>query len=156
MRINIAVLLGVVLVSGCGQKKPDPLEARIVALETKAEKQREFILSFKTNISEFMTLTEIQNESTTSNLNALRGLLVVEYEDLEKLKKTIGESADQSPKPIARPVTPARPESLKHGIPASVYDGIAADAAKRFPGDYEEQVYIINNQVESYLKLHGR
>lgn len=53
--------------------------------------------------------------------------------------------------PAARP---AAASALRAGIPATVFEAIAADAEKRFPGDYEEQVYIINEQVTAYKKLH--
>lgn len=59
-------------------------------------------------------------------------------------------------RPTNRVAMPIRtvPQPLRYGIPSDVYDGIAADAAKRFPGDYDEQVYIINEQVTAYKKLH--
>jgi hypothetical protein len=39
-------------------------------------------------------------------------------------------------------------------VPTDVYRRIVAEAARRFPTDYETQVFVIKEQVEAYLKLH--
>jgi hypothetical protein len=50
---------------------------------------------------------------------------------------------------------PAHPASAYyHGVPTSVYESIAAQAAKDWPNDYQMQEFTINQQIEAYKKLH--
>jgi hypothetical protein len=49
---------------------------------------------------------------------------------------------------------PGRIVAMKDGIPENIYNSIAAKAAQDWPGDYEEQAYIIRNQVQAYKNLH--
>lgn len=42
----------------------------------------------------------------------------------------------------------------KDGVPLSVYNAIAADAARRHPNDYSTQKFVIDEQTEAYKKLH--
>lgn len=55
----------------------------------------------------------------------------------------------------ARPAQAARPDAAKRGVPAGVYDQIAAEAARKWPGNFEMQEYTIGNQIEAYQKLQG-
>jgi TPR repeat protein len=48
----------------------------------------------------------------------------------------------------------SRPTGMKEGVPLTIYNAIAADAAKEWPGDYDMQVYVIKTQIEAYKKLH--
>jgi hypothetical protein len=47
-------------------------------------------------------------------------------------------------------------EPLTSGIPTSVYNSIASDAARHWPGDYEMQEFQIKNQVAAYKRLHSQ
>ena len=44
--------------------------------------------------------------------------------------------------------------AMKEGVPLTIYNAIAAAAAKEWPGNYEMQLYEIKNQLEAYKKLH--
>lgn len=44
--------------------------------------------------------------------------------------------------------------ATKSGVPVAVYNQIAAEAARRYPTDYDMQVFVIKQQIEAYLKLH--
>jgi hypothetical protein len=44
--------------------------------------------------------------------------------------------------------------ALRLGVPLQVYDLIASRAAIDFPGDYDEQRYIVVKQLQAYRELH--
>lgn len=43
---------------------------------------------------------------------------------------------------------------MRDGVPLAVYNQIAADAERDWPGNYEMQEFRIKNQIEAYKKLH--
>jgi TPR repeat protein len=45
-------------------------------------------------------------------------------------------------------------QAMKEGVPLTIYNSIAAEAAKEWPSDYQMQVYVIKTQLEAYKKLH--
>ncbi|MCX6923058.1 MAG: hypothetical protein NT154_07600 [Verrucomicrobia bacterium] len=61
---------------------------------------------------------------------------------------------------FAVPQTTLRPVpttvQTKDGVPISIYTSIAAEAARRYPTDYDMQAFVIDQQVEAYKKLHQR
>lgn len=53
-----------------------------------------------------------------------------------------------------QPTSPANKSSFKNGVPISIYNQIAANAAAEWPNDYKMQVFEIDRQTEAYKKLH--
>ena len=43
---------------------------------------------------------------------------------------------------------------FKDGVPISVYNDIAAEAARDWPKDYSMQDWQIKREIEAYKKLH--
>jgi hypothetical protein len=168
--IALCSLLTLLLATGCNKST----HARIAALEAKVEEQQGEIQLLKTNILAFCEFFKT-NIVATETLYAEEQVYVATNMEAMKLQATMGEEERvrldylwQTMMPILTNATARRtlnylvqPQhqvqhqpQFKGGIPAEIYDDIAAGAAKRFPGDYDEQVYIINQQVTAYKQLH--
>jgi len=86
-------------------------------------------------------------------IDLLRG----EFEALVQSQvKVPAKGAPVAQRPGLRPGNPfTPPPPMKQGIPASVYDRIAASAAERHPVDFSTQEYVIRTEIEAYKKLRG-
>lgn len=71
--------------------------------------------------------------------------------EINSLKETITKQRDQL---MARGQTATVSQGSKHGIPASVYNSIATEAVRKWPNDYDMQVYEAEKQVEAYKKMN--
>ncbi len=89
----------------------------------------------------------ISNQLMTMDIDELSELLTVEV---------ARRAAERSNRATAQRQPPARPiqEPSRDGVPLSIYNQIAADAAKDWPGDYTMQSWRISRQIEDYRKLH--
>ena len=167
----IPFILSAIFLTGCRDKtesaRLDKMDIQIAKLELAVSQAKEDAYqarqeNIKTLEMEQTNLLSRQKEMERidgewTNLMGIQlrlGQEVLAIEtDYERFTNSAPRTAPiaRGPPPMARP---AAASALRAGIPATVYEGIAADAEKRFPGDYDEQVYIINEQVTAYKKLH--
>jgi hypothetical protein len=147
------------LVAGCG-KKPDARDAKIVKLESRVaelERKIDIVDSVSAGLAGLQADSVKQGEIMQAAIK-----LIEENQESEKVVKAQIEILANSltnqkpraavqyvPQPAVRPV-----QQLKSGVPVVIYNQIAADAARRYPTDFEMQNYIIKGQVEAYRKLH--
>lgn len=165
---SITFILLAALLGGCAQKS----DHRIAALE--AEQAR-----IKTNFVELIELVKLHTlhvESMTSNSirkmearqAGLTNLVTLEMlnlqEDLEIEIKTqvrqqlaaaaptnaLARRAVALTQPRPAPA-PARP--MKNGVPAEVYDRIAASAEREWPGNFAMQKFEIDRQIGAYQTI---
>lgn len=145
----------------CGCNRPDPriakLEARIAGLENEVRTNVTDLLERnqfrKDAISNIIEIVKDMNSELSDHqvvLNELKtdGLPIL-YQLRDSLTNQPKRANYYAPTPAAKP-TPA----MKSGIPLDIYNAIAADARRRYPVDFDMQVFIINQQVEAYKKLH--
>lgn len=66
---------------------------------------------------------------------------------------SVGEPPSTNNLPVT-PIARAVPQAMRDGVPVAVYNQIATDATKEWPGNYNMQAYEIKNQIEAYRKLH--
>ena len=106
----------------------------------------------------------IQNDASTNALLArqLSDILVVQSAQDTAFRELV---LDHIGNTNIHRLTPATPRAMTYqqpvrtatiqGIPAAVYSQIAADAARKWPGDYDMQEFTIGEQVKSYKKLRS-
>lgn len=152
------MLMVAALVAGCSDKHNEEvirkLERRVAQLE---EDQAVALADLKKTVLETMKEGQVLFREMTNAQFQYEGHLMAEIKNQVGLQVARLDAARNAPggvtqRAVVRPVAPA----IKAGIPAEVYDQIAADASKRWPADFEMQEYIIKNQVESYLKLRAQ
>jgi hypothetical protein len=161
--------------AGCGNSRMESLEKRVAVLESNAVADRQYnetnyqaVVQTCSNLFN-MTTEDVTNwEHLALRLDLMTNLFALEAEAinfqqgmnsnvetrlaaLEKKTPTNRPAAPaRASAPPARPAAPA----LRYGIPADIFEAIAEKAAKDFPNDYDEQVFIIDEQITAYKKLH--
>ena len=163
MKALILIIGAAILAAGCSHK-PDERDARIAKLESRVSEldaRCERLNDGFTNLLSIdsQRLTDMaalvqkagEEENTEyavvqEKLNSFMSLLAVVTNSLPKLAIT------------SRPNFPVQPQAsaypTKDGVPAAIYNQIAAEAAQKFPTDYDMQVFRIKEQVEAYRALH--
>jgi len=124
------------------------------------------VVRFMTNWSATRTKAEV------TDAPAINAKVLIEHEDplppdtnmialsnsLAELKKSYVEYSNASKAFVSQVRQPVRTNTqitaMKSGIPTAIYNQIAADAARRYPIDYEMQISVIKLQTEAYRKLH--
>lgn len=147
------------LLAGCSggdqsSEKIGRLERRVAQLE---EDQALALADLKKTVLESMREAHVLVQAMTNAQFQYEGHLMAEIKNQVGLQVARLDAARSAPggvtqRAVARPV----PVATKAGIPAEVYDQIAADAAKKWPGNFEMQEYTIKGQVESYLNLRSQ
>ena len=163
MKTGLSLLLLAVALCGCGDsKRVSELNQRVVKLEDSvhawelvAAEQTRFN---KTTMETLRRLVASSAEMQTNLAGFDSGLETIHA----KLKEVINQVVSNRP-PVnsisARSPQATRtiqPIGLKSGVPAAIYDKIAADAAREWPGDFSMQKYTIGRQVEAYQKINPR
>ncbi len=157
--IPLAILAALTLAAaGCG---PSATERRLTALEdhfAALEASRTNLVALLLSVQDIVSRWDERQSGVISNL-ATAGLL--QEEKIDDLQRAVGAlqrgAANRSALvAVSRPGVPraGAPPAAGGGVPPEVYQQIAAEAARMFPTDYDEQIFVINKQVEAYRKLH--
>lgn len=144
------------LVAGCGNK-PDPLAERLAKIESRLDAQKEAISNLEvrvgetsTNLVAMISVTTNMIDNIQTDVDKIRLLEGLDQIDIERL--TSNQTAPRQP--IRYSVPAQLPQTFKEGVPIQIYNTIAAQAADKWPSNYDMQNYEIKNQVEAYRKLH--
>lgn len=154
MKTMLSILLPVILLSGCG--KPDPKIATIESRMTIMESNLNDVVRRQNNASNVMQSQMEIDQTIYTNLESVGVKQVIEdaeYKinayDIADIRTII---TNLSHTISGRPIV--RTQHVPSPVPEDVMDQIRADAEKEFPNDYDEQLYIINQQVQAWVKLH--
>ena len=160
--------------AGCGNSRMQSLEKRVAALESNAVADRQYNeTNYQAVVETCSNLFNMTTEDVTNwehlalrvdlmtNLFALEGA-AMEVQQVMNSNLETRLAALEKKTPTNRPAAPARASTpprapapaLRYGIPTGVFEAIAEKAAKDFPNDYDEQVFIIDEQITAYKKLH--
>lgn len=158
---------------GCARKAGD-LEQRVQRLESKvtnlvsiaedlvkaSAEQNSDVQKLGTNLIQWMQARGNQAdavqtwvESALAEHDTRVKLLVAEELDRQLQARAAQFKAGTRPTPAPVGATRAA-EPLRDGVPVSVYNQIAAEAAKEWPGNFTMQEWEIRHQIEAYRKLH--
>lgn len=173
MKTAFAFLLLFVTLVGCSQK-PDP---KIIALQKRVDALSDIVkqdhidatnalwLAINNTKDESELITKVENyyrattnietrvQSFEGGINPATGLPT----DLNYGRITLLETKFANLVSTIngkRPVSASPKTSNSSNVPDDVMAQIRADAEKQFPNDYDEQVYIINQQIEAWQKLN--
>ena len=165
MKIRIAIIGAALLAAGC-HPKPDPNVAKLAALESRLgelESRFDQLHRGHTNLAAAVTaLGDVQVRgmaNLTSVFEEGRGRLETSLADISQTMETI--LASTSNRPPSRiilshqqPVARSAPPASREGVPTAIYNQIAADAARKWPGEFDMQAWTIKRQIEAYRLLH--
>jgi hypothetical protein len=149
------------LVAGCSPK-PDPRDARIAKLEKEVERLYSVI---EQNDAEMMTLltnqfTKIGEKTAAVISDQTSTVLRVFDAELEDIRLQLTNTAALASAAFSRQAAPVTRQqvggALREGIPLSVYNRIASDAARDWPNDFRMQSHEIDKQVAAYKTLAAR
>jgi hypothetical protein len=168
-----------IMICGCGQKKPDPLAERVAALEQQMLDQSNALAQLNMNFKLASTKASLDDASRfldqvklESRMSSVEGAVVTNADKSDFLmqlviRNMVEDQADVKKHshtqskflPITdsppRPARPAQPDqSTQNGVPASVYKQIYDDAVADWPSNYEMQQFRIDEQIAAYRKLH--
>ena len=162
MKTTFCLLVATLILTGC---KPQPdaripkLEERIVFLEDKAAKDAEHMGRLLELMQKDIVTSQSNFQASVDKFVAAGGNEGVIQNINVRVAQIEWQLASNTPARTAvRRVTAAVPTATMnaYGVPQTVYNQIASDAAKEWPGDYTMQNYEIRNQTEAWLKLNGR
>ena len=151
----------------CGCQKADP---KVAALESKLNAIQTHLAALDEQLA---TMSSLQ----TNNFNMLLGIATNAPFDpisatidpatgLPNPLFQIGDRVDNLTTTVSNLIihlnnsrsgarfTVAQPAAAPGQIPADVLAGIRADAARRHPGDFDTQIYVIKMQTEAWYRLH--
>lgn len=142
---TILLLLVLALLCGCERKNIE-----LIKLKSEVESLKSEVVFLKADIVYLM-------ESDTNTMNMF-GVYNKTFDHIEAGVRELGGrvSAIESNPVWAADSPPARSTSraMKSGVPIAVYNQIAAEAVKKWPGKYDMQVWEIEQQTSAYQKLH--
>ena len=153
-----------VLACGCG-RQPDPRDAKIAKLESRVSALESNLVATTDLVGLALTITTNRISDQDKLLSKLEALVLGEAQrsvQMQTMLETFITSFTNQPtrqtgKFAALQTTP-RPVpttvQTKNGVPISIYTSISAEAARRYPTDYDIQAFVIKEQVEAYKKLH--
>lgn len=155
------LMLMLALFAGC---QPDAkMEERIKSVELRQEKLRGEVAELseltkelsKTTRDTYGSLMAGNAEMRTNLANALNIIWDIQA-DMEAVRATNAILlAARAQRPVAvMPAQRYQPMQLRDGVPIGTYNEIAADATRKWPGNFEMQAYEIKLQTEAYRKLH--
>jgi outer membrane murein-binding lipoprotein Lpp len=147
------IIVGTALLCGCHQK-PDPkiaeLESQVKTLSEEIDKLASATSRLGTNISVNLDFLDAVYNVQTNLSNQIDDQQL----DISAMKGRLANLETLAPNQITRPAAASVQRYAPGQMPASVAAQIRADAAARFPNDYDEQVYIIKQQADAWYKLH--
>ncbi len=168
------LLLLCLLNSGCRDARMQSLEKRVALLESNADFDRQYNQTNYQAVAETcsnlfnMTTEDVTNwEHLALRLDLMTNLFALEAQAMH-FQQGVNSNVEtrlaalEKKTPTNRLAAPARASApprapapaLRYGIPADVFQAISEKAAKDFPNDYDEQVFIIDEQITAYKKLH--
>lgn len=171
MRTLLMMMALAAMLSGCSQKSEiQRLERKIVELAELGEQQRSNFLAYL----EFQQASSSNSYRITRLDNQWREGMSALNEELNRDIKALAESLDdrvatevrralvelraQAGQRVAGGVAPQAaprpPVAMREGVPLTIYNQLAADAEREYPGDFRMQAYTLKGQLESYRKLH--
>jgi lysophospholipase L1-like esterase len=115
------------------------------------------------SFTNLLSIVQRANTENTETLSQVAALVQKDQDDMEAKWKALlpmlAAMTNPPPRQVAAPrYVPAQPQvssyATKDGVPIGVYNQIAAEAARRYPTDYDMQVFLIKEQTEAYRKLH--
>lgn len=163
MKTLTVVIAAAVFAAGCNQN-PDPRDAKITKLEARVsemEARYQGLNDAFTNLLGVVQQMSVKDEHVLSQLQAI----VLQQQD--GLQRLVGEMhtllTNQPSKQVAAPrYVPGQPQPVtrpgygatRDGVPLAIYNEIAAEAARKFPANYDMQVFVIQDEIKAYRKLH--
>jgi len=160
----ISMVLLIVL-AGCEdkaeKKKVEALELKVSHLESMVSNHNNRtmdILSNMNSVSLRIAGMAFTNSQAIANVDAKyerlwADVVTNELTVLGDIAKSLETNQPTKSSTTPQPRRTAVP-AMKEGIPLEIYNQIAAEAAKDWPGDYRMQVSRIEHEVEAYKKLH--
>lgn len=154
-----------ILMAGC---KPDAkTEARLKVMEQRQQNLREDLIALNQIVDRLTTLAKEANDANMTSMSEMQmntkrmvNLLVDLQAEVDAVRATnemlLGARARAMAANAPRTVAPSSSvyTQTRDGVPVAIYNQIAADAVKKWPGDFEMQAYEVKNQVGAYRKLH--
>ena len=159
MKTHIIIIVAAIFAVGCSHK-PDARDAKIAKLESRVsdiEARCELLSSSFTNL---LSIVQRANAQDAEDYAKLETLVKSDNDNWNSLIQVFSALTNAPPKQVAapRPYYPAQPQpsayATRDGVPIGIYNQIAANAAAKWPSDYDMQAYEIKNQVEAYRKIH--
>lgn len=154
-------VISTIMFSGCKPSQHDA--ARIQTLELQVSEQRTEIDWLKKQAVQTDDAVRKTHEQILEVARANENMVALLNQTASQLE-TVADQLERAPTNKVRTVryyvpsqpayTTSGPQSTRMGIPASVYDQIAADSAAKWPGNYEMQKFTIEEQVSAWKSLH--
>jgi hypothetical protein len=149
------------LLAGCADKRGEAardarlakLEAQVAELRTQSDSQWGYL----TNLAEITQNGFVTNAMGIAEISILQAEEMANYNTLKEAITNLMVYSTNRPKQVVyypAATAPERRVGVKAGVPLDIYDKIAADAAREWPGNYQMQAYSIKSQIQSYKKLH--
>jgi hypothetical protein len=158
MKLIVTILTAGALAVGCSHR-PDERDAKIAKLETRLtdlESRYDGLNSRFTNLLDIVKQENAENIEASSKLEAAMKEQNEHWNSL--LRLFAGLTNTTARQVTASRYAPVQPQvssyATKDGVPIAVYNQITAEAARRYPTDYDMQVFVIKEQTEAYRKLH--
>ncbi len=141
------------LLCGCNQKS-DAQAKRIAELEAQ-------IAGITNQIADLYVMSANRKTGLIELASGMTNLVAVYGEQLKTLMLKVY-ALENTPSPTTSSATASAGTATKttasiqkkNGVPVNSYNQIVADAEKKWPREYDMQVFEINNQVEAYKRLH--
>lgn len=157
---TLALLLAL-FAAGCSDHRSiarmDQLEKEVAALKTeREERNRKFNMRMEQFDRETARLASNATNVTVQSIQAIEAVIREEMQIEVAARFEVFARTNRAALAAAKPgVQPVRPVAMKKGVPSAVYDQIAAEAARRWPGDFTMQEFNIANQIEAWQKLQA-
>lgn len=159
--IAVIVLL-VWLPTGCGNVKEKEVNRQIKSLQTDIGELQSKVGGVKWQITNEIAEREAWQEWGKSNFYSLQSTDRLTMAIVGAFRTVLSDHLDDDAIHLdpnkqqvrATQPPPAAGGQLKESIPASVYNAIAAKAARDWPNNFTMQAFTIKQEVEAYRKLH--
>jgi hypothetical protein len=156
------VLAASMLMAAVGCQPDAKTEARLRHVEERQQNLRDDLIALNGITAEVKKiLQELQASNAgaqaeaRSNVQTALSLVLEMQEDMEAVRATNQVLLGRRLAPVAaRPVYAPAQLQTREGVPLVTYNEIAAEATRKWPGNFEMQAYEIKLQTEAYRKLH--
>lgn len=161
---TLIIASAALLLVGCEDRKSaariEQLERRVAALETLEARLPAIdsaIARVATRIDQASTNLNRLGAAVEIDVNNLRSEMQIEVAaQFEVFARTNRSRMPALAQQVRAEGLPKPKPVMKNGVPSSVYDEIASEARRRYPADYDMQDFVIQKQVDAYLKLQSR
>lgn len=162
MKTHIIIFVAAMLAVGCSHK-PDARDAKIAKLETRLSEVEAHCERLSNSYSNVVSIIQQFVTDNAESLSKIEALVKKDQDDMdarwEVMLPMFAALTNSPPRQVAAPrYVPAQPQApvyaTKDGVPLGVYNQIAVEAARRYPTDFDMQVFVIKEQTEAYRKLH--